>query len=82
MLGHALRPPTDTPAQQAIDQYLNPGKRKRGRPQANLVTKLQEDLNEAGIRFKTQGDLINLRELASDRKSWQQVIRMCNERQC
>ena len=78
LFGHVLRLPTKTPAQKAMNHYFKPGKRDRGRPKHLLPTRLVKDLKDVNKQFKTKSDLIALRNLASDRKAWNQTFGLKN----
>lgn len=75
MFGHALRMNSQTPAQLAMDHYFTNGRRRRGRPQPTLPSRLDADMQKAGLSFKSQRDLASLRTVASDRERWQEVIK-------
>ena len=76
LLGHVLRMPRETPAQEAMDFYVKPGKRRTGRPRTCLPTMLGKDLNAAsGARFRTKADLEALREVAADRDVWRALVK-------
>ena len=70
LFGHILRLDTNTPAQIAMDMYMQPGKRARGRPKCMLPTRLNQDLKMVNKQLKTSRDLASFRQLASDRSAW------------
>ena len=61
-----------------IDGSLFHGRKTKTRQtETSLVTRLREDLKEAGIKLETGNDLNELRENAADREWWRNVMRMC-----
>ena len=76
MLGHVLRMPPDTPAQQAL-QFAVVGaqqfKGRRGRHQTNLLETIRTDLRSVNRRLAIDSDIARLREEATDRAQWKDI---------
>ena len=67
--------PRETPAQKAMDFYVQPGRRRPGRPRACLPTVLDEDMRAASCgRFRRMTDLEVLRGYAADRDAWRDLV--------
>jgi hypothetical protein len=81
-LGHALRLPADTPANQAMEAYFRAREHLRrwpGRARTCLQTVLSADLQRSqdhDYHFNTTVDLCTLREVAADRTRWD---RLCEQ---
>ena len=71
-LGHVLRLDNETPAKQALQEFLRPVQKDRGRPPTTWWSIVKKDLNEIGIKFK---NLNELERLASDRSSWRGLVK-------
>lgn len=75
LLGHCLRLPIETPAQEAMEHYYQASNGRRGRPRTSLPVVLNEDLKTAGLMCKNIQDLATLRNLAQDKISWRRMCR-------
>ena len=73
MLGHVLRGPEDGPAFSSLNFAVNtldlPG--RAGRPQSNLFSLIQRDLDRNNLCLRNTDDLFSLRDIAHDRLKWQ-----------
>ena len=76
MLGHVLRMPPDTTAQQAL-QFAVIGaqqfKGRRGRHQTNLLETIHTDLRSVNRRLANDSNIARLREEATDRAQWKDI---------
>mgnify|MGYP001796077018 CR=1 FL=1 len=73
-LGHLLRLPTDAPARQALEIYLNhPAKHPRGARKVSWVDTISKDLAKYANL-----SLAECLDLASDRKVWRSVVAKMN----
>ena len=96
LFGHILRRDENIPAQLAMNQYFEPGKKFRGRPTTTLPTTLDKDIQlindllppesiandhtystttqQTSCRqLKSKQDLTGIRNLAQNRKLWQEI---------
>ena len=75
MLGHVLRGPEDGPAFSSLKLAVHtlnlPG--RRGRPQSNLFTLIQQDLQKNNRYLRNIDDLNSLRHFAYDKLKWRQL---------
>ena len=75
MLGHVLRGPEDGPAFSSLKLAVHtlnlPG--RRGRPQSNLFTLIQQDLQKNNRYLRNIDDLYSLRHFAYDKLKWRQL---------
>ena len=85
LLGHILRLDPETPAQRALQYYVTPHQRPIGRPPMTWVALVCKDLTDTleKHRIKTPLNikgLEKLRQLASDKHLWREVISRSAER--
>ena len=83
--GHALRLPLDTPPQHAMSYYFTDLHKQRfpGAKRTTIVTTLQTDIKKTKEKFPNFQvnslscfqDLIKIRQIASDRKLWQKIVK-------
>ena len=76
MLGHVLRGPEDGPAFSSLKFATNtlnlPG--RRGRPQSNLFSLIQHDLDKHNLNIHNLEDLFDLRKIAQNKANWRREI--------
>ena len=79
MLGHVLRGPVDGPAYSSLKFAANtldlPG--RRGRPQSNLFSLIQRDLDKHNLYLRNLDDLFALRNIAKNKANWRREIFSC-----
>ena len=80
-LGHVMRLEDDTPAKQALQEFLRPVKKPRGRPTTTWLKKISSDLSETNIQLNPQNVtpqqiFENLKTKTSDRNQWRKQIRV------
>ena len=80
-LGHVMRLEDDTPAKQALQEFLRPVKKPRGRPTTTWLKKISSDLSETNIQLNPQNAtpqqiFENLKTKTSDRNQWRKQIRV------
>jgi len=68
---HILRLPATRPVSLALEWTLEDGRRRLGRPKSTWQDTQKEDLEEMGV------DWSDVRETASDRARWRQLIIHC-----
>ena len=83
--GHALRLPLDTPPQHAMSYYFTDLHKQKfkGAKRTTIVTTLQADIKRTKEKFPIfqiesldrYQDLIKIRQVASDRKLWQKIVK-------
>ena len=71
-LGHILRLDPETPAREALKEYLIPVEQDPGRPPLNWWNTIIQDLKSIGI---DDFSLSNLIPLAEDREGWKTLVR-------
>ena len=80
-----MRLEDDTPAKQALQEFLRPVKKPRGRPTTTWLKKISSDLSETNIQLNpknatphTSADIKfeNLKTKSSDRNQWRKQIRV------
>ena len=49
-------------------------KGRRGRPKINLYDQIMRDLNNSGLRAETDEDMENVKEIAKDKKKWEELF--------
>ena len=69
-LGHMLRLPELSPAQQALQEALRPVKRPRGRPKNTWIQLINKDLKQADLKLGSS----KLIDAVSDREVWNDLI--------
>jgi len=76
LFGHVLRSATDSPAQLAMVAYFRcqDQPKYRGRPCSCLPVIIRHDLQRTGLTFHTEADLNHVRQVAQDRKAWQELF--------
>ena len=67
-LGHAFRLPENSPTKQALVEIENNPKRIRGRPKTKWIDTVKQQLEKLDITYD------NAKEMALDRKLWNQTI--------
>jgi hypothetical protein len=67
-LGHLLRLPEDTPARQALQEYLRHVKRPRGKPKTTWVSLIQKELKDLDETLESA------QEKAANRDTWNIII--------
>jgi len=75
LFGHILRLDVTAPSNLAMEAYFLPSESVcwRGRPRITLPVSLHQDLQRIGQSLKTRRDLLQLRELSSDRVLWRNL---------
>ena len=81
MACHVMRLEDDTPAKQALQEFLRPVKKRRGRPTTTWLKKISSDLSETNIQLNPQNAtpqqiFENLKTKTSDRNQWRKQIRV------
>ena len=74
-LGHVMRLEDDTPAKQALQEFLRPVNKPKGHPTTTWLKKISSDLSETNIRLNLQNVTLqqifqNLKTKSSDRNRW------------
>ena len=75
-LGHFLRLSDETPAKQALTEFLRKSKRPPGRPKTTWLSQIKQELSPFGI---DPYDLNHVTVLANDREAWRATAA---QRQC
>ena len=75
MLGHVLRGPEDGPAYSSLVFAVNSLQMQGriGRPQTNLFSLVQRDLQDRNMLLNDINDLVHLRTVALNRAIWRQL---------
>ena len=77
MLGHVLRSPENSPAHSSLCFAVDAMKKltgRKGRHRINLLHQLKKDLLERGYVFETYENIVQLRQVASDRLFWRNLF--------
>ena len=70
-LGHLLRLSDETPAKQALIEFLRKSKRPPGKPKTTWLSQIKQELSPLGI---DPYDLNHVTNLAKDRKAWRATV--------
>ncbi len=77
-LWHLMRLHPDTPARQALTEYLRKVKRPKGRPTHTWMEQIRKDLLQVNIKLDQQcarNTADQLCELTKDRDRWRAIVR-------
>ena len=72
-LGHLLRLDDDTPAKQALEEYMRPVPKKRGRRKTCWFDNINKDFSHMNV--KNTKLLDELKNLSSDRQYWKSLLK-------
>ncbi len=74
-LGHLLRLPDETPAKQALKEFLRKTKRPPGKPKTTWLSQIKQQLSHLGIDPCDLDHVTALTGLANDRDAWRTMVR-------
>ena len=77
MLGYALRAPENRPISLALKfsiEKMKTMKSRKGRPTTNLFDTIKKDIEQTGHKLETLDDFQKMREMANNRKHWEEII--------
>ena len=74
-LGHLLRLPDETPAKQALNEFLRKTKRPPGKPKTTWLSQIKQQLSPIGIDPYHPDHVTALTGLANDRDAWRAMVR-------